>query len=165
MPKLLALDLSGEVGWALFNGIDPPKFGTVKVNQYRDFTFRMFKFQQWLEDHFVRYPWDAMAWERPILMPTDTPQKVAILYGLPGVAGAFAGKHQMRWDSVSVDEVKMAVCGDLWKDNDVDQKRKKMDKADMVRFAQQRLGFDVTTHHEADAAGVGMVAWESLNLG
>ena len=162
MPKLLALDLSSEVGWAVFDGNGPPTFGTEKFNAYRDLSYRAAAFQQWLEDHYVRHRWDAMAWERPLLMRTDTPDSVALLYGMPFMAAAFAGKHRMRWHTVSVQEVKTAVCETLWKDNGVDGKRKMVDKADMIRCAREIWDWEVSTHHEADAAGVGLIDWEEI---
>lgn len=163
MPKLLALDLAvGATGWALFDGQGPPRFGTVRLNKHRDFTYAMATFQQWLEDQFIRTPWDALAWEEAILMPTDTPDKIKGAYGLVGVAAAFAGKHQMRWDTVTVQEVKEAVCGELWKDNGIDGRRKMMDKADMVRCAREIWDWPVQTHHEADALGVGLIAYEAI---
>lgn len=162
VPKLLSLDLSSEVGWALFTGKGPPTFGTERFNKYRDLSYRAAAFQQWLDDHYLRHHWDAISWERPVLMNTDTPDSVAVLYGMPFIALAFAGKHKMRWETVTVQEVKQAVCGELWKDNGVDGRRKMMDKDDMVRCAREIWDWPVNTHHEADAIGVGLIAYEAI---
>lgn len=163
MSKLLALDLAVEAtGWALFDGQGPPLFGTVRLNKHRDFAYAMAEFQQFLEEKFHFYCWDAMAWEKPILMPTDTPDKIAGAYGLAGVSAAFAGRRKMRWETVTVYEVKEAVCGALWKDNGLDGKRKMVDKADMIRCAREIWDWNVQTHHEADAGGVGLIAYEAI---
>ena len=66
----------------------------------------------------------------------------------------------LAYTTVTIDDAKAELCGSLTKI--VDGKRKKMDKDDMLYHARRRMNGPVTTHHEADAGAVGLVAYSRL---
>ena len=165
MSKLLALDLSGTVGAARLERGHVPTFQTLKL-EGPDLTFKIGRFQAWLFDEYDRDPFDGMAWEGSIKTDTDTVALLELLMGLAGACYAFVGLMRERegihlaWCKVSVDDAKAELCGAATKV--VDGKRKKMDKDDMLYHARRTMNWPVTTHHEADAGAVGLVAYSRL---
>ena len=160
MSKLLAMDLSSSVGHAVFERGRVPLFGTLPLKG-NDLAMRLGAFLVWLEDMRTVHRFDGIAWERPLLTPKDTVDKLELLYGLVGVAYAFAGKHKLPWEEVTVEDAKFALCGAVTK-LDAGGRRRKIDKDDMVAAAMKDLNWKVATHHEADAGGVGLCAYERL---
>lgn len=148
MRLLLALDLSSTVGWALVRRTSPPSspaFGTLPLKG--SVHERLGQFYDWLPDFHRLKRFEALAWEQPVLMRTDTVDKLLILYGLVGIAHGFACSLQMRWHAATVAQVKLAVAGNAW-----------ADKEAMVASATM-AGWEVANHHEADAGGVGVVSY------
>jgi hypothetical protein len=149
--KLLALDLSGGIGWAVFQAPGPPTFGSLQLRG-EGFAAIAGKFHDFLHDRWAVDPWDAIAWEEPFLKPGDKVDKMKILIGLPIIACGFANsvRHKMPFLSVTPKEVKKRMTG-----------RQDADKAD-VRAACWELGWKVKNDDEADAAGVGLVAYRRI---
>lgn len=160
MPKLLAMDLSSNVGHAVLERGRVPLFGTLPLKG-NDLATRLGAYLTWLEDMHVVHRFDAISWERPLLTPKDTVDKLELLYGLVGVAYAYAGKHELPWCEVTVEDAKFALCGAVTK-VDAEGRRRKIDKDDMLTAAMSTLNWKVATHHEADAGGVGLCAYERL---
>lgn len=150
MAKLLALDLSTHTGWARFNGRAPPRFGTI-VLEGPDMPWKHGQFLVWLEDAYFREPFEALAWERPLKLPTDDVPLLVWLIGLVGIASAFAGKHKLRWCDVDVKEAKKALTN-----------KQNATKEEMLWHAERGLGWQVRDHHQADAGAVGGVAYGRL---
>lgn len=149
--SLLSLDLSGAVGFAVFKPGGPPRFGT---HDWRGQGHAAIcaKFGDWLEEFHSIERWDAMAWEAPFLAPHDKVDKIKILIGLVGVCLAFAGsrRHPMPYIEVGPKQVKKRMTG-----------RQDADKADVIK-ACWSLGWKVGTDHEADACGVGLIAYRLI---
>lgn len=165
MSRLLSLDLSTNVGHARLQRGRVPVFGTLLL-EGPDLTFKLGQFLCFLYDEYDREPFDGIAWERPLLVPTDTVDKLELLYGLVGVVYAFIGDMRasgvvnLAWTEVTVDDAKLELCGALTKV--VGNKRRKMDKDDMLYHARRTMNWRVVTHHEADAGAVGLVGYERL---
>ena len=166
MSKLLALDIATNVGSARLVRGQVPTFETLKLDG-PDLTFKCGKLQAWLFAEYEREPFDGIAWERPILTPKDTVDLLELLYGLVGIVYGFIGSLRqdgihLVWCEVSIDDVKRAVCGGPTKVDPATGNRRKIDKDDMLAAARRGMGWRVVTHHEADAGGVGLVAYERL---
>ncbi len=165
MTRLKTLDLSTNVGHGYFAGRGiVPTFGTLKL-EGPDLTFKCGQLLGFLYDEYDRQPFDGLAWERPLLVPTDTVDKLELLYGLVGICYAFIGDVRSRgihlkWCEVTVDDAKLELCGTLTKV--VDGKRRKMDKDDMLYHARRTMGWRVTDHHQSDAGAVGLCAYSRL---
>lgn len=156
MAKMLALDLSSNVGAAWFGERgDVPEFDTVKLEG--ELNMKTGQFQVWLEDQYAVDPFQALAWERPLITPTDTVDLLELLYGLVGVCRAFVGKRwivdkvAIPWREVDVPTVKLALTG-----------KAKATKDEMEYAARRVMNWNVHSHHEADAGGVGVIAYEQI---
>jgi hypothetical protein len=152
--RLMSLDLATNVGHARLlrqSPPMPPRFGTLKLKG--DVATKLAQFGNWLDDVYMVDPFDALAWERPLLAPTDTVDLLELLYGLVGICYAFVGKrsHPMPWREVDVQTAKIALTGDH-----------RADKDDMERAARNVMGWRVANHHQADAGAVGLVAYEQI---
>jgi Holliday junction resolvasome RuvABC endonuclease subunit len=151
MSKLLALDLSGASGWALFSAGHPPRFGTLdwKGQGHAEICG---KFYDWLHDFYSVERWDGMAWEAPFLAPHDKVDKIKILIGLVGICFGFvkSQRHPMPYAEIGPKEVKKRMTG-----------RQDADKADVIK-ACWSLGWKVKTDHEADACSVGLIAYRQI---
>jgi Holliday junction resolvasome RuvABC endonuclease subunit len=157
--RLLSLDLSSNIGWAKFDRPgQPPRFGTLPYGKTEDeigteHIARMCgQFSNWLDDLYTVDPWDAIAWEAPFLAPHDKVGKIKILIGLVGICFAFAGslRHPMRYLEVEPKEVKKRMTG-----------RQDAKKPDVIA-ACWSLGWKVKSDHEADACGVGLIAYRRI---
>jgi hypothetical protein len=151
MSKLLALDLSGGIGWAMFQPPGPPRFGSLQLRG-EGFAAISGKFYDFLHDMWAVDPWQAMAWEEPWLKPGDKVDKMKILIGLPIVACGFANSAQRKLPHIDVTpkEVKKRMTG-----------RQDADKADVIK-ACWSLGWKVKNDDEGDACGVGLVAYRRI---
>ncbi len=148
---LLSLDLSGACGFAVFKPGGPPRFGTLDWRGEGHAAICA-KFGDWLNDFYSVERFDACAWEAPFLAPHDKVDKIKILIGLVGVCFAFVGSrhHPMPYTEVLPKEVKKRLTD-----------RSNADKADVIK-ACWSLGWKVGTDHEADACGVGLVAYRRI---
>lgn len=150
--RLLALDLSSSVGWALLQREVPPKpprFGTLRLTG--DLAMKLGQFWEWIEDlHSVDH-FDALAWERPLIKPTDKVDLLELLYGLVGIAYGFAGSRKLPWREVTVNEAKFWLTG-----------KHNASKEEMVVAALKHLNWRVANDHEADAGAVGGHAYQFL---
>ncbi len=159
---LLALDISSNIGWALFDPSQPidrrVRFGTQPYGRNEgeegtDHIKRMSgQFRDWLDEFYSITPWDGLAWEAPFLAPHDKVDKIKILIGLVGIAFAFAGSrhHPMPHYEVQPKELKKRMTD-----------RQDAQKVDVIR-ACWSVGWKVATDHEADACGVGLVAYRRI---
>jgi hypothetical protein len=149
---LLALDLAGNVGFALFRPPTtppmPPLFGQHKW-QGLGAPEICGRFGNWLHDFYAVNPWDAMAWEEPWLRPGDKPETIKILFGLVGVCLAFVGsqRHPMPFRTVTPKEVKKRMTGNSHAEKPA------------VVDACWSVGWKVGSTDAADACGVGLVAY------
>lgn len=152
---LLSLDLAGNIGWALFRPptvpASPPRFGQHPW-QGEGAAAICAKFGDWLNEFYMVERWDALAWEEPWLRPGDKPATIKILFGLVGVALAFANsrQHPMPWCEVPPKELKKRMTG-----------RSDADKRDVIA-ACWSLGWKVGSPDAADACGVGLVAYRRI---
>lgn len=149
--RLLSLDLSGGIGWAMFEAPGPPTFGSLQLRG-EGYAAICGKFYDFLEDRWAVDPWDAMAYEEPWLKPGDKVDKMKILIGLVGIAVGFAmsARHRMPFTSVTPKELKKRMTG-----------RSNADKRDVIKACWD-LGWKVRNDDEADALGVGLVAYRRI---
>lgn len=147
--KIHALDLSTSVGSAIMERGRPPLLQTLRL--VGDRAHMLGTFATWLDEMHMVHQFSGVAWERPILTPKDKVDKLEILYGLVGIAYAFAGRHKLPHCEVTIQEVKFALTG-----------RSNADKVDMVAAAM-KMGWKPATDHEADAGAVGIHAMGILN--
>ena len=151
MYRLLALDISSTVGVARLQRGTRARFSTL-VLEGPDLTFKCGQLLDWLDDTYATEPFDALAWERPLLTPTDTVDLLELLYGAVGVCYAFIGSLRARgttiaWHEVDVPTAKKALTG-----------KAKATKDEMLYAARRTANWEVHNHHEADAGAVGVVA-------
>lgn len=166
MSGLVALDLASNVGIARFRARGQvPTFDTLRLEGL-DLSYKIGQLLARLFDEYDSEPFEGLAWERPILTPKDTVDLIELLYGLVGACYAFVGLMRRRegihlkWTEVSTDDVKRALCHDLFVFDERLNKRRKVDKNDMLHAARTMMGWRVRTDHEADAGGVGMTAFD-----
>jgi Holliday junction resolvasome RuvABC endonuclease subunit len=153
--RLMFLDLAGNVGWSLFRPTSipsvPPLFGE---HRWRGMGFAVIcgRLGNWLDDFYSVEPWDAMAWEEPWLRPGDKPATIKILFGLVGVASAFAtsARHPMPWCEIPPKAIKKRMTG-----------RQDADKRDVIA-ACWSLGWKVGSPDAADACGGGLIAYRQI---
>jgi len=149
--KLLAIDGSGEVGWAILIAGQPPRFGTLNLKKMSDLGRQMGAYMQFLKDlHSIEH-FDGIAWEGPILLKRDVVDTLKLLYGLVGISYGFAGVHGLPHCEVTHQQAKGTLTGDH-----------QADKTAMFRAADVVMKWKVKNHHEADAGAVGLVAYETL---
>lgn len=148
--KLLALDLSTNVGWAVMVRGSPPVLGTLVLKG--NMVQRMGQYLLWLDRMHDDHKFDALVWERPLLMRTDTVDKLEILYGLVGITAGVASMYDLRHREVTVQEAKMTLTG-----------KANATKEEMLKAAMIDLKWRCVTHHEADAGAVGIFAMNVLN--
>lgn len=166
MSGLVALDLASNVGIARFRARGQvPTFDTMRLSG-PDLTFKLGQLQARLFDEYDQEPFDGLAWERPILTPSDTVDLIELLYGGIGACYAFVGMMRRRegihlkWCEVTTDDVKRALCCDLYVFDPKKNKRRKVGKEDMLHAARTTMNWRVRTDHEADAGGVGLTAFD-----
>lgn len=153
MTRLLALDLSSNVGVARFGERGTvPTFDTIRL-QGPDLTYKIGQFQAWLYEEYEKLPFLGIAFERPILTPTDTVELLNLLYGLVGIVHGFIGCMRkdgvhLLWAEVTVPEVKIALTGSG-----------KAKKDEILHAARTVFNWPVTDDHQADSGGVGLVAY------
>lgn len=149
MPKLLALDLSSNVGHAIVERGRAPMFGTLRLRGDR--AQQCGTFLVWLEDMHAVHAFDGIAWERPLLLRTDNIDLLELLIGLVGIAYGIAGKHHLPYREVDVQQVKITLTG-----------KKNASKDEMIAAAMTDLNWKVADDHQADAGSVGIHAYESM---
>lgn len=158
MPRLLATDLSSNVGWALLERGSPPTFGTERLPPaFGDDQGRRFaRLDEWLSDMLALHGFDALAYERPILPRKSgdlatTMDTLTLLWGLCTVVQLFAHRAGMRCIACPVEQAKITLTGS-----------KHAKKGDMVRAAMSDMNWKVADDHQADAGAVGVWAFEQL---
>lgn len=123
----------------------PPLLGTLKLSG--DLARKCSALLCWIEEAHQVHHFDGVAWERPIITPRDKVDKLEILYGMVGVAAAFAGNFKLPWQEVTIQEAKFALTG-----------KSNAQKVEMIAGAME-LGWKPATEHEADAGAVALVGY------
>ena len=157
--RLLALDLSTNCGWSLFEkGKGAPRFGTFKLPPAPEGEHerRFVTLFEWLHDMRSLHQFDALAFERPILPRKSgdlatTMHTLTLLWVLATVVQLFAGLQAMRCIPVPVQAAKFALTG-----------KKNATKDEMVAAAMNVVNWKIKSHHEADAGSVGVYAYGVL---
>jgi Holliday junction resolvasome RuvABC endonuclease subunit len=158
MSRLLALDLSTHVGWALLERGRVPSFGTehlppAPVGQPAG---RFAHLEAWLAAMREQHDYHALAYEAPILpfkagtLATTVPT-LTLLWGLGTVVELVAYRAGLRCVACPVVQAKITLAG-TWRAT----------KDDMVRAALLRRHWTVADHHQADAAAVGIWSYEQI---
>jgi Holliday junction resolvasome RuvABC endonuclease subunit len=158
MPRLLALDLSTNTGWALLERGEPPRFGTVKLPPAigDDQGGRFKHLIEWLDGMQSLTGFDSLAYERPILPRKSgdlatTMETLTLLWGLCTIVQLYAHQNGLPCKPCPVEQAKITLTGS-----------KHAKKEDMVRAAMGTMNWKVSNDHEADAGAVGLWAFEQL---
>lgn len=160
--RLLALDLWGTIGAARFepppawDGTGAPPVNAPVFSTFEpagpDLAAKQADFWRFLNEEYRVWPFDALAWERPLLVPKrDVVATLEIVMGQTGLCYAFAGGHNLRWIECPVEQAKITLTG-----------KKSSDKDAMIKAARVDWGWKVANHHEADAGGVGVWSYDQL---
>lgn len=140
---------------------EAPEFGTIDLERYDTLHERHGHFGDWL----WKQECDGIAWEGPRLMPHDRLPTLMLLYGLITLARRFAWERKLPWVEVPVGDVKAALLGSrrlAIPDGLTKSQRTTFVKDTMIHAAQEKMGWTVEDHHQADAGGVGLVAYDNL---
>lgn len=156
--RLLALDLSSNVGWCFYDGrTSRPIFDTLVLpeRQGRDIYGPTFaRFEAWLRATIKLHAPALVAFEAPILPRTRVFQKqraIRLSYGFAASVERVCSELNLRCIECHPSTVKVRLAG-----------HGTARKHHMVAAAG-RLGFDVVTDHEADAIGVALVAFDYID--
>lgn len=126
------------------------QFGTLPM-KHHDVDTKLGMYAEWLDKTCDREKPDGIAWEGPLLMPSDTVVLVKLLCGLIGITSACRYRRKLPYREVPVGDVKRAVTGHGRADKDM-----------MVAAAMNVMDWNVEDHHQADAGGVGLCAYDEL---
>jgi Holliday junction resolvasome RuvABC endonuclease subunit len=155
--RLLALDLATHVGWAFFSERGAtPKLGTWYAPKLPDrdrFGPIYSAFEGWLVRMIHTHAPSVIAFEAPILPRSKTFQKaraIRLSYGFAGSTERIAFEWQLRCIECAAASVKLRLAG-----------HGHAKKPAMVAAAI-RHGCDVATEDEADAFGVGLLAYDHV---
>lgn len=158
MSKLLALDLSSNVGWALLERGQHPRFGTERLPPAigEDQGVRFDSLYEFLHAMRQEHDFAALAYERPILPRkagdlATTMDTLTLLWGLCTVVRLFAHQEGIPCRSCPVEQAKITLTGSKFAKKD-----------DMVAAAMTTMNWKVADDHQADAGAVGVWAYEQL---
>lgn len=156
--RLLALDLSTNVGWCFYEDRNSqPIFDTFMLAERsgRDIYGPTFgQFEGWLRAVIKRLQPELVAFEAPILPRNRVFQKqraIRLSYGFASSVERICSEINMRCIECHPATVKVRLAG-----------HGTARKHHMVAAAA-RLGLDVRTDHEADAIGVALVAFDYID--
>lgn len=163
--RVLALDIATNLGFAVFEGRDDacPRFGTYvlpKVLDKDDIGTRTLALRRWLRDLISVIHPDVVAFEAPWVPRaggTGTtfidPGIVRLLVSLAGEAETTAKECGVRVLEVASVSAKIALAGTA---------RLGKDRKRLMVIAATRRGWRVSDDHQADAGGVALVVYDSL---
>jgi Holliday junction resolvasome RuvABC endonuclease subunit len=156
--RLLALDLSTNVGWAFYRDRDSvPSLGTWHAPRFTDrdnYGAIFVAFEDWLLACLREFEPTLLAFEAPILPRNRVFQKqraIRLSYGLAEITERIAFRRAVRCIECHPSTVKVRLAG-----------HGTARKMHMIAAAE-RLGFVVETDHEADAIGVALVAFDHVD--
>lgn len=181
MTKVLGLDLSSRTGWALFRDKDSaPRLGTLRLPKPynpEDYGARCWPLMEWVQGMVDGHAPDIVAYESPFIPMrptkaddeagkanfTTTQHALRLQISLAAtIETAVARENARRKEAreptrvrcleVATSSAKLALAGSA---RLADKKR------DMVRAAWAR-GWETADDHQADAIGVALVVYSSL---
>lgn len=143
---------------------ETPTFGTVDLEKHHTLHERLGHFDDWLEETCDREKPDGIAWEGARLMPHDKLLTLLLLYGLIAHARRIVWRRKLAWCEVPIPDVKAALLGNAQPlpKGLTHSERSKLAKDRMIHAASETMGWEVEDHHQADAGGVGLVAYDNL---
>lgn len=144
--RLLALDLGGSCGWFCLIPDEPAVFGTMDLtpNRFEGGGMRYLRFQQELSKLQEAYAPDIVVFEE---VRRHLSAASATAYGAyKAFLMVWCETHSVPYTSVPVGTWKKALCG------------QGNASKELVKACIKRLGFDVKTFDEADAAGIALFA-------
>lgn len=142
---VLALDLARTTGWACGPSDKRPeksgsiRFGTADASRGIVFS----EAQRWIWEFLREHKPKVIVWESPILLPTDTPERLEVPFGLPAIVEAAAYNLAIyNTRKADVHSIRKFFLGF----------RPKRDEAKLAVTQRCRvLGFEPKDDNEADA--------------
>jgi crossover junction endodeoxyribonuclease RuvC len=158
--RLLALDTSTHVGWALFahphRVVDFDTWEMPDGNTADDMGTRWLAFDFWLSGMIRNHRPLTIAFEAPISpnMPfaKSNTRTMRLLHGITVIAETVAARHGVRCIEVPNSTAKLRLVGDH-----------RAKKPAMIAAAM-RLGHQVADDNQADAIGVALATYEHLGI-
>jgi Holliday junction resolvasome RuvABC endonuclease subunit len=156
--RLLALDISTNVGWALFaSRRAKPRLDTwhAPPAMAGHHGRRLAMFEEWLRDKVVMLKPELVAFESPIFVKwssdlATTEHTIRLLSAMAGMAEFVCHRAAVRCLEVHSQTAKRALAGNG------------RAKKDQMIAAAVKAGFDVANDHEADACAVALAAYEHI---
>jgi Holliday junction resolvasome RuvABC endonuclease subunit len=160
MARVLALDCSTNVGWALFeHAAGSVRFGTWRAPKsllHAEYGRSFVALEEWLNDMISLHAPDVVAFEAPItpfagfIEQRSSLDIVRLLIGLATVVELVATRARLRCVEVPVPTAKKRVCG-----------TGRATKRDMIN-AVVKIGHLVEDDHQADAIAVALATYDHL---
>jgi Holliday junction resolvasome RuvABC endonuclease subunit len=159
--KILALDLSGQTGWALWSpGFEAPLFGVAKLPKGSPgATF--FAFRNWLVGKIVGDQVDHLVIES-IFVGQGMVSALPRLYGLMGVAQEVAHGRGVSTNVVTVMEWRGAFIGTTKAPKGLEKDKRRLWLKNQTREECANRGWPTKTDDEADA--LGLLVYERARL-
>jgi Holliday junction resolvasome RuvABC endonuclease subunit len=158
--RLLALDTSTHVGWALFahphRVVDFDTWEMPDGNTVDDMGTRWCAFDFWLSGMIRNHKPVTVAFEAPVspnvIMRNTNTRTMRLLHGITVIAETVAARHGVRCIEVPNSTAKLRLVGDH-----------RAKKPAMIAAAM-RLGHQVADDNQADAIGVALATYEHLGI-
>ncbi len=170
MPSLLALDASKYVGWAFFRSADDkPKCRTWVAQGLWDseeYASYFLAFENWLLEMLTVLQPDMLAFEGPIVVARggwgenrgNDENNIRRLIGIVSIAELVAKRRNMPSFEVGNTTAKSFMGVSARRQQGESDRQFK----DRMIIAITARGFSVADSHQADAAAIGLVVYDSL---
>ena len=156
--RVLALDISTNVGWAVFNGrhskprLDTWRAPMAMVGHYGR---RLSAFEEWLRGKISLLQPELVAFESPIFVKWSSDlatneHTIRLLIGLASITELVCYRASVRCIEVHSQTAKKRLAGNS-----------RAKKNQMVAAAV-KAGFEVANDHEADACAVALAAYDHV---
>lgn len=151
--KILALDLAGRTGWALWSpGMEAPRWGVAKLRQNsHGQTFA--DFRDWLTGVVVGEAIEHLAVENVFMSP-DSPVAAKKLYGLVAIAEEVAHRRGLSVHLVLVGDWRAQFIGSRNAPRTLPKAQRRAWLKAQARKECARRGWEVQYDDESDALGL-----------
>jgi Holliday junction resolvasome RuvABC endonuclease subunit len=156
--RVLALDISTNVGWAIFNSrLSKPRLDTWRapMAMVGHYGRRLSMFEEWLRGKVSLLQPELVAFESPIFVKWSSDlatneHTIRLLGAMAGIAELVCWRASVRCIEVHSQTAKKCLAGNS------------RAKKDQMIAAAVKAGFDVANDHEADACAVALAAYNHV---